>query len=882
MTAGRECKFAGRSARLKSAGENTEYDMCQRGLKLSKIKKMKVHMHTKFCIICLLTFIFHQCNHCHKDGHDHGHDDSHVHNHSDYQISEEPYHQNGGVDSGASKESVPEAEHEQRYYIEKLFDRYGENGRLSFYGLEKLLANLGLGEVKVVEINHEDIGHDHVSHLEALEVQEGKHTHWHSHIHSHSHSSSENQTMSSDSAKRNKKCDLLRGETTESSVKSDNKHSHDHNHHLNRHHHDPRHYREHNSTHHSHNDSISHTQHREQSQEHLTNTSTSQEQPEGMSQKHRKKRKRNKSRETPMETTPESGSDSDHGEQHEHNHVHKHERVNLSLIRPHLHEYGNDLSATPGQQDHNPDEGNGHRHAQKREAPNNQISVRKQGVFSFHSHQDHGEEDHQHDECLNVTQLLQYYGLGVNSPISPDQFTYLCPALLYQIDSRLCVKHSSQLHVEDLDKHKASASAWVCGLISITVISLLSLLGIILIPIINQGCFRFLLSFLVALAVGTLSGDALLHLLPHSQGGHDHSQHSGHSHKPSHRHGAESESLLEEYDSVMKGLVALAGIYLLFILEHCIRMFKHYKDEKGKQKWFKKKQVEESVVGRKLSDHKLNRRSDAEWLQLKPLSGADDSVFSDERLNETELTDAEIQQESLSKTFISIEEEKMMQPSLRDESHVYHDLDFHDGGYNSHDKTVPPKKQRHHKHSHHSHGHCHSGKDMKDTGISSIAWMVIMGDGMHNFSDGLAIGAAFSAGLTGGISTSVAVFCHELPHELGDFAVLLTAGMTVKQAIVYNLLSAMMAYVGMLIGTAVGQYATNVTLWIFAITAGMFLYVALVDMLPEMLHGDGGNEEYGYCPMGQFILQNLGLLLGFAIMLVIALYEDKIVFDIQF
>lgn len=153
---------------------------------------------------------------------------------------------------------------------------------------------------------------------------------------------------------------------------------------------------------------------------------------------------------------------------------------------------------------------------------------------------------------------------------------------------------------------------------------------------------------------------------------------------------------------------------------------------------------------------------------------------------------------------------------------------------------------------------------------------------MHNFSDGLAIGAAFSAGLTGGISTSVAVFCHELPHELGDFAVLLKAGMTVNQAIVYNLLSALMAYVGMLIGTAVGQYTNNITLWIFAITAGMFLYVALVDMLPEMLHGDSEDEDHGRCPVRQLILQNVGLLLGFAIMLVIALYEDKIVFDIHF
>lgn len=82
----------------------------------------------------------------------------------------------------------------------------------------------------------------------------------------------------------------------------------------------------------------------------------------------------------------------------------------------------------------------------------------------------------------------------------------------------------------------------------------------------------------------------------------------------------------------------------------------------------------------------------------------------------------------------------------------------------------------------------------------------------------------------------------------GDFAVLLKAGMTVKQAIVYNLLSAMMAYIGMLIGTAVGQYANNITLWIFAVTAGMFLYVALVDMvwLPGAV-GPSGRETWGCC-----------------------------------
>ncbi|KAF0873016.1 S39AA protein, partial [Crocuta crocuta] len=834
--------------------------------------EMKVHMHTKFCLICLLTFIFHHCNHCHEE-HDHGSEEHHR-------------HRRGMTESESSKFSVLDAENEKKYYIEKLFDRYGENGRLSFFGLEKLLTNLGLGEIKVVEINHEDLGHDHVSHLDILAVQEGKHFHSHNHQHSHNHLSSENQTVTSVSTKRNHKCDPEK-ETIEVSVKSDDKHMHDRNHRL-CHHHCLHHHLDHNTTRHFPNDSIAHSERGEPSHEPSTETNKTQEQSESKLPKGKRKRKGKKSNENSEVITPGFPPNHDQGEQHEHNRVHKPDRVhNPGHSHVRLPEH-NGHDPGHGHQDLNPDSEGELRHTRKREAPH----VKKSAIYSAATHKDHNEDDRQH-ECLNVTQLLKYYGHGANSPISPDLFTYLCPALLYQIDSRLCIEHFDKLLVEDLNKDKnqvpedkahIGASAWICGIISITVISLLSLLGVILVPIINQGCFKFLLTFLVALAVGTMSGDALLHLLPHSQGGHDHSHQHAHGH--GHSHGHESKKFLEEYDAVLKGLVALGGIYLLFIIEHCIRMFKHYKQQRGKQKWFMKQSTEESTIGRKLSDHKLNNTPDADWLQLKPLAGTDDSVVSEDRLNETELTDLEGQQESPPKNFLCVEEEKIMDHSHSDGLHTIHEHDLHAATHNHHDdsKTVLRKHnhQWHHKHSHHSHGPCHSGSDLKETGIANIAWMVIMGDGIHNFSDGLAIGAAFSAGLTGGISTSIAVFCHELPHELGDFAVLLKAGMTVKQAIVYNLLSAMMAYIGMLIGTAVGQYANNITLWIFAITAGMFLYVALVDMLPEMLHGDGDNEEHGFCPVGQFILQNLGLLFGFAIMLVIALYEDKIVFDLQF
>jgi zinc transporter 10 len=75
---------------------------------------------------------------------------------------------------------------------------------------------------------------------------------------------------------------------------------------------------------------------------------------------------------------------------------------------------------------------------------------------------------------------------------------------------------------------------------------------------------------------------------------------------------------------------------------------------------------------------------------------------------------------------------------------------------------VREHKNHHHGHSH-THGHVHSAPNS----LSSVAWMVVMGDGLHNFTDGMAIGAAFAANIAGGFSTAVAVFCHELPHELG-------------------------------------------------------------------------------------------------------------------
>uniref|UniRef100_A0A8C4V684 Metal cation symporter ZIP14 n=1 Tax=Falco tinnunculus TaxID=100819 RepID=A0A8C4V684_FALTI len=124
---------------------------------------------------------------------------------------------------------------------------------------------------------------------------------------------------------------------------------------------------------------------------------------------------------------------------------------------------------------------------------------------------------------------------------------------------------------------------------------------------------------------------------------------------------------------------------------------------------------------------------------------------------------------------------------------------------------------------------CYWLKEVRYSDIGTLAWMITLSDGLHNFIDGLAIGASFTVSVFQGISTSVAILCEEFPHELGDFVILLNAGMTIRQALFFNFISACCCYVGLAFGIVAGShFSAN---WIFALAGGMFLYIALADMV---------------------------------------------------
>ncbi|XP_072777313.1 zinc transporter SLC39A7 isoform X9 [Taeniopygia guttata] len=148
--------------------------------------------------------------------------------------------------------------------------------------------------------------------------------------------------------------------------------------------------------------------------------------------------------------------------------------------------------------------------------------------------------------------------------------------------------------------------------------------------------------------------------------------------------------------------------------------------------------------------------------------------------------------------------------------------------------------------------------------MAASGYLNLAADAAHNFTDGLALGAAFWGSPARGALTALAVLLHELPHELGDMALLLRAGCSKGQAMLLQLLTALAALAGAACSLLAEGSGAGAISGILPFTAGGFIYLGTVSVLPEILHDSGA---------GQALLQLLALLAGVAMMLLIAYYE---------
>ncbi|KAK2836277.1 hypothetical protein Q7C36_014146 [Tachysurus vachellii] len=412
-----------------------------------------------------------------------------------------------------------------------------------------------------------------------------------------------------------------------------------------------------------------------------------------------------------------------------------------------------------------------------------------------HSHETHNEDMRliQHDEeglgqsrdeprasnnswdtgCFSAKELLMIYQMN-SSGLERDQFARLSPALIQQLLNKSCTETKPTTVVSD---SLSTTERYVYATLANTLICLTAMFGIVVLLCTTcSSLFQLCIQFCISLAVGSLTGDALLHLLPTFLGLHVHSD------------GASETAHDSTY--IFKLLVLLGGIYYFYLMETMFSIFT-YKDKHSPHHHH----AEED------EPHHCDHGKVLQMYQKEQKSKLSTS--------QADLVDGE------KKSFPEAEE------------------------------TPRSREQR------------------------LLPYMITIGDSIHNFADGLAIGAAFSVSWRSGLATSLAVLCHELPHELGDFAVLLHCGVSVKKALLLNVGSALTSFIGLYTALSISTDSAAKE-WIAAVTAGLFLYVGLADMLPTMIHVDSKK------PWMTFLLQNLGLLSGWGILLLLSFYEDKI------
>ncbi|MFW6230433.1 MAG: ZIP family metal transporter [Nanoarchaeota archaeon] len=154
----------------------------------------------------------------------------------------------------------------------------------------------------------------------------------------------------------------------------------------------------------------------------------------------------------------------------------------------------------------------------------------------------------------------------------------------------------------------------------------------------------------------------------------------------------------------------------------------------------------------------------------------------------------------------------------------------------------------------------HHKKDEESMGHSHayhLAPINLIGDGVHNFIDGLVIAGSYLADINIGIAATVSVIFHELPQEIADYGVLLYSGLSRKKALLLNFLSALTAVLGAIVGVLLYQLMHSFNAFLLPFAAGNFLYIAASNLVPQL---------HRHCGLKETVLHIIAILIGVGIM----------------
>ena len=135
----------------------------------------------------------------------------------------------------------------------------------------------------------------------------------------------------------------------------------------------------------------------------------------------------------------------------------------------------------------------------------------------------------------------------------------------------------------------------------------------------------------------------------------------------------------------------------------------------------------------------------------------------------------------------------------------------------------------------HGHGHHEDiEEEHRYTPAGGFAYLNLIGDGVHNFIDGMVIAASFTASFEVGVATTIAVIFHELPQEMGDYGILIYAGVDKTKALIYNFIAASTVILGGVFASMFIETVESLSGILISFSAGAFIYLAASELIPEL------------------------------------------------
>ncbi|KAK7260556.1 hypothetical protein RIF29_26705 [Crotalaria pallida] len=372
---------------------------------------------------------------------------------------------------------------------------------------------------------------------------------------------------------------------------------------------------------------------------------------------------------------------------------------------------------------------------------------------------------------------------------------------------------------------------WLNALGCSFLVSMASLICLIILPVIFvQGKpSKGVVDSLALFGAGAMLGDAFLHQLPHAFGGehsHSHDDHADHDHDTSSGHG-HSHSLSD----LSTGMSILAGIVLFLLVEKIVRY------------------VEENSEGASSGMHGHHHHTHHSKKKRK-----DDSNSSSKSLNanKEKLLDEGKESDQASRDSLKGDNPAQSKSSLRKRtgSNTTNSDNLDASAINN--STDNPKSS--------------NVKEPVRSSSLVFGYLNLFSDGVHNFTDGMALGSAFLLyGSVGGWSRTLFLLAHELPQEVGDFGILIRSGFSIPKALFFNFLSALVALAGTALSLLWGKDPGQSSL-IEGFTAGGFIYIAIAGVLAEM-------NNSGKTTLRNTAAHIISLTLGMAVALGISLVE---------